>query len=83
MKSIVTIYGLAASMLLGGSLSGETDGTREPQPTRTQDQINDQVQHKLAPLVDQLRRLRLDYREAVLTLLEERERLIRQYPISD
>ena len=68
-------------MLLGGSLSGKTDGTREPEQTRTQDQINDQVQHKLAPLVDQLRRLRLDYREAVLTLLEERERLIRQYLI--
>ena len=94
MKSNITFYGLAASILLGGSLAGQTDDanvtqqtqtqdtTQTQTETQTQDQVKDQVQHQLGPLADQLTQLRLDYREQVLTLLEERERLIRLYRLA-
>ena len=70
---------MAPSITLAGSLVGRTGDARKTQQTRNQGQTLDRDQIDLGPLADQLRQLRLDYREQVLPLLEERERLIWQY----
>lgn len=82
MKINYTIYGLAATFLLGGSLFGKTGDTAEPQQTQNQEQIRSEIQNQLGPLADDLRQLRLRYREQVKVLLQERERLIRIYRLA-
>jgi hypothetical protein len=81
MKSRIGIYWLVGIFLTGGLLHGQqTEGADGSQQTQLQQHI--QVQNQLGPLADDLRQLRLQYREQVKVLLQERERLVQQYRLA-
>jgi hypothetical protein len=87
MKSRFGIYWLVGAFLVGGSLHGQetvgSDGSQqEPDPEQVQQETQDGVQNQLGPLADDLRQLRLQYREQVKVLLQERERLIQLYRLA-
>ena len=83
MKTKHTIYGLVAAIILGGSVYGQDNGAEVgTEQNQEQVQILEQIQNELGPLADELRQLRLSYREQVRVMLAERERLIQQYRLA-
>ena len=80
MKTKNMIYGLVGAFLLGGSLFGQKNGAQVgAQQNQEENQIQEQIQNQLGPLADELKQLRLSYREQVRVMLEERVQLIQQY----
>lgn len=82
MKLNYTIYGLAGAFLLGGSLFGQTGDSAKPEQVQVSEQLQEQVQNQLGSLADDLRQLRLWYREQAKVLLQERARLIQIYRLA-